>query len=183
MTTFQGETPRNPRTGRLLKTLQSAERDAEACRMVTRGHTYQEVADTLGYGHRGHAWEAVQRAIAALPQESAMELRRVRREQLNYLLFRTLEIVERTYPVVSQSGRVVTNDDGTPLVDEAPRLAAIDKARRIIMDLARLGGEIAPARTEVISIDALDAQIAALTAELAGGADAPEDGAAPGAAG
>lgn len=179
--TIQHPPPQNPRTGRFLKTLESAERDAEACRMLERGHTYQEIADALGFGNRGHAHTAVQRALAALPRESAMELRRVRTNQLNYLLYNAMQVVAGTYPVVSQSGRIVTDDAGNPLLDEGPRLAAIDKARRIIMDLAKLEGTIAPVRTEaVISIDSLDAQIAALTAELAGGTDAAEASAAPG---
>lgn len=181
---IQSPPPQNPRTGRFLKTLESAERDAEACRMLERGHTYQEIADALSFGSRGHAYTAIQKALAALPRESAMELRRVRSNQLNYLLYNAMQIIGATHPVVSQSGQIVRGDDGEPLVDEGPRLAAIDKARRIIMDLAKLEGTIAPVRTEaVISIDTLDAQIAALTAELAGGTDAAEDGAAPGAEG
>lgn len=184
MTTFQGETPRNPRTGRLLKTLASAERDAEACRMLERGHTYQEIADALSFGSRGKAWQAVQKALAALPRESAMELRRVRTNQLNYVLYNAMQIIGRTYPVVSQSGQIVRGDDGEPLLDEGPRLAALDKARRTIMDLAKLEGSAAPVRTEaVISLDFIDAQIAALTAELAGGADTPEADPTPGTAG
>lgn len=181
---IQSPPPQNPRTGRFLKTLESAERDAEACRMLERGHTYQEIADTLGFGNRGKAWAAVQKALAALPRESAMELRRVRTNQLNYLLYNAMQIMGRTYPVVSQSGQIVRDAEGEPLLDEAPRLAALDKARRIVMDLARIEGIIAPVRTEaVISLDLLDAQIAALTAELAGGVDAAEDAAASGAEG
>ncbi len=181
---IQSPPPQNPRTGRFLKTLESAGRDAEACRMLERGHTYQEIADTLGFGSRGHAWGSIQKALAALPRESAMELRRVRTNQLNYVLYNAIQIMERTYPVVSQSGQIVKDADGKPLRDEGPRLAAIDKARRTIMDLARIEGIIAPVRTEaVISIDSLDAQIAALTAELAGGTGAAEDAAAPGAEG
>lgn len=182
--TIQSPPPQNPRTGKFLKTLESAGRDAEACRMLERGHTYQEIADTLGFGNRGHAYRAVQQALAALPRESAMELRRVRTNQLNYLLYNAMQIIGGTYPVVSQSGQIVRDEDGQPLLDEAPRLAAIDKARRIVMDLAKIEGIIAPIRTEaVISIDSLDAQIAALTAELAVGAGAAEDAAAPGAEG
>lgn len=181
---IQSPPPQNPRTGRFLKTLESAERDAEACRMLERGHTYQQISDTLGFGSRSHAYEAVQQALALLPRESAMELRRVRTNQLNYLLYNAIQIMERTYPVVSQSGRIVEDADGRPLLDEGPRLAAMDKARRVIMDLAKIEGIIAPVRTEaVISIDTLDAQIAALTAELAGGVDASEAEAAPGAEG
>lgn len=180
--TIQSPPPQNPRTGRFLKTLASAERDAEACRMLERGHTYQEISDELGFGGKSHAYRAVQAALAALPRESAMELRRVRSNQLNYLLYNALQIMAKTYPVVSQRGDIVIGEDGRPLLDEAPRLAAIDKARRIIMDLAKLEGTIAPVRTEaVISIDSLDAQIAALTAELAGGTDAAEAEAASGA--
>lgn len=182
--TIQSPPPQNPRTGRFLKTLESAERDAEACRMLERGHTYQEIADALGFGSRGHAYTAIQKALAALPRESAMELRRVRVNQLNYVLYNTMQIIGRTYPVVSQSGQIVRDADGNPLLDESPRLAALDKARRTIMDLARIEGTIAPVRTEaVISIDSLDAQIAALTAELAGGGDAAEADAASGAEG
>lgn len=181
---IQSPPPQNPRTGKFLKTLESAARDAEACRMLERGHTYQEISDTLGFGNRGHAYRAIQQALAALPRESAMELRRVRTNQLNHLLFNAMQIMGRTYPVVSQSGQIVKDENGEPLLDEGPRLAAIDKARRIIMDLAKIEGTIAPVRTEaVISIDTLDAQIAALTAELAGGTDAAEDAAAPGAEG
>lgn len=159
------------RKGKFVKTLESAERDREACRLRSRGLTYQAISDRLGYGGEPNARRAVQACLVAIQIEGAEELRRLQLDQLDYLTVQALNVLESAHYTTTQAGRVATDADGRPLVDHGPVLAAIDRLLRIQERRAKLMGLDAPQRTEVISLDAIDAEIAALTAEL-GGAEA-----------
>lgn len=80
-----------------------------------------------------------------------------------------------------QHGKIVRDEDGTPVLDDAPTLNAIDRILKIAERRARLLGLDAPTRIEVS--DAVDAEIARLAAELAAGVGVVEPGgeaAAPG---
>lgn len=158
--------------GRFERTADSAERDAEACRLRSRGQTYQQISDALGYGHRGHAYDAVQRALAVIPQEAADGLRHLQLDQLDYLTTQALGVLERRHLTIAASGKVVTVD-GEQVIDDAPVLAAIDRLLKIQERRAKLVGLDAPQRREVLTLDAIDAEIAELTAQL--GADAADE--------
>jgi hypothetical protein len=159
----------------------SAQRDAAACEMRTRNHTYQEISDALGYGDRSHAYRAIQRALAAIPTEAAEELRRLHSARLDYLATQALQILEREHVTITQAGRIVVDDEGRQIVDDGPTLAAIDRLLRIQERQAKLMGLDAPSRHEVMTLDSLDARIAELTAQLGGGTPTAEADADPGA--
>lgn len=152
--------------GRFAKTLEGAERDREACRLRTRGATYQRISDQLGYGDEANARRAVRNCLAAIQGEGAEELRMLQEAQLDYLTEQALNVLESSHYAVTQSGRVATDADGRPIVDHTPVLQAIDRLLRIQERRAKLRGLDAPARTETITLDAIDAEIARLTAEL-----------------
>lgn len=64
----------------------AAERQAEALSLRKQGHTFQEIADRLGYaGHQG-AYKAVMSALRKTIQEPADELRRLELERLDVML-------------------------------------------------------------------------------------------------
>lgn len=153
------------RTGKFVKTLESAERDREACRLRARGVTYQQIADQLGYGDASNARRAVKQCIEAVRAEGGRELKAIQRDQLDYLTRAVLAVLERQHLTITQSGKVVTMD-GAPIIDDAPVLAATDRLLRIMERRAKLEGMDAAERREVLTLDAIDAEIAALTAEL-----------------
>jgi hypothetical protein len=160
------ESPGRGKDGRYTRTLEGAERDAEAARLRSRGQSLRQISEHLGYSNESGAYKAVQRALAAVPVEAAEELRRLQLEQLNHLGRRAFEVLEREHPLISPSGRIVVHD-GHPLTDCRPVLRAIDALLRIMEREARLMGLDAPTRFEGFSLPTLDAEIARLTAQLA----------------
>ena len=84
--------------------------------------------------------------------------------------------VMATRHVVTQNGRIVRGDAGQPIEDPGPRLAAIDRALRILERRARLLGLDAAVKVDARSSDSIDRQIERLAAELADFANRPETG-------
>lgn len=153
--------------GRFIRTAASAKRDAEALRLRSVGHTFAEIARRVGYSHRDLARRAVDRAlIATVPREAADHARLLELHRLDQLFLRAWQVAERDHPLV-QAGRVVQDQEGGPLVDDLPVLAALDRLLRVIDRRCKLLGLDAPTRHEVMSLDAIDAEIARLTDEIA----------------
>lgn len=185
-------TSRRGPSGQYMRTTDTAERDAEACRLRgERRMSYQQIADAMGYGDKGSAYRAIQRGLAAIPQEAAAEVLRLELEKLDTLERAALEVLERQHVTVSHGKivyRATAGGQAEPLFDDAPVLQAIDRMLKIQERRAKLLGLDAPKRLEVITIDWLDEQIRTLTAELErqladlGGADPGPPGAAEGAA-
>jgi hypothetical protein len=69
--------------------------------------------------------------------------------------------------VTVQQGRIVRDDDGKTIEDDAPVLQAIDRLERLMKRRAAFLGLDAPVRVEVSA--EVDEQIAAIAAALAGG--------------
>jgi len=168
--------------GDYTRNIDTVERDAEAARLRARDHTFQEIADQLGFAGRNGARYAVERALASAIAEPAEELRRLELMKLDAMSRSAWEVLEAQHYLVSQ-GRVIHLGDGEPLGDDAPVLHAIDRLLKISERRCKLLGIDAPVRMEVTSIDALDQQIAALEAELAERAAVGEDASAEGASG
>lgn len=164
------DTPSRGPDGTFIETLDTAHRDAEAARLRSRGMGYRAIAEQLGFFDGSGAHKAVQRALAAVRAEGAEEARQLQLQQLDYLATKALEVLERHHVTVS-NGRLI-NVDGEPLEDDGPVLAAIDRLLKIQERRAKLLGLDAPARHEVVTLDAIDAEIARLSAELAGGTEA-----------
>ena len=81
--------------------------------------------------------------------------------------------------VVAPGGRIVEDPEtGRPLIDDGPRLQAIDRLIKILNRVAKLRGLDAPQKLEVMTIDAIEAAIADLNAQIA--ATDPETEAAAG---
>jgi hypothetical protein len=148
-----------------MRTLEGAERDAEAARLRSRGLSLRQVADALGYSNESGAYKAVQRALAAVPVEAVEELRRLQLEQLNYLGRRAFEVLEAEHPLISPSGRAVVHN-GQPLTDWRPTLRAIDSLLRIMEREAKLMGLDAPQRHPHFTLSTLDLEIARLLNQL-----------------
>lgn len=118
--------------GRFERDVDTAARDAEACRLRAQNLTYQQIADQLGFASKGAAYDAVQRTLRETVQEPAEELRQLELMQLDELARAARNVLEGTHYVVSH-GKVVRHDggEGEPLVDDAPVLQAIDRLLKI----------------------------------------------------
>lgn len=145
--------------GKFIRTAETAERDAEACRLRSRGMSYRDIARELGYASMGGAYRAVQRALADIVREPAEEARQLELDRLDAALEAVMKVMA-TEHVVIQHGRVVELD-GRPVPDDAPVLAAVDRivklseSRRKLLGLDAaqkldVSGEV---RYEIVGVD------------------------------
>jgi uncharacterized protein YerC len=157
--------------GQFVRTVETAEQDAEAARLRSRGMTYRQIAAQLGVDV-STAHRAVQRALAEIVAEPAadavaFELQRLDEElqRLDDLYARVIEVLEREHVTVSQ-GRVVTMDDGSPVPDDDWILRAVDRLVKID-DSRRKNGE---SRRKLLGLDSpLKTQLSGgLTYEIVG---------------
>lgn len=137
--------PDQPRggDGKWTRTLAGAEKDAEAARLRSRGHTYQQIADELGWGNKGDAYHAVKRAMQAVIQEPGEEAVRwsilrldEERVRLHDLRDKAEKLLGGQHVTVSQ-GRVVRDEDGSAVPDDEFTLKVIDRLARIDEQLRR----------------------------------------------
>lgn len=152
--------------GRFERSLETAARDAEAARLRTRGLTYRQIADELGMAGPGKAHEAVRRVLAETTQEAANDLRMVELERLDQMYQAALKVLETEHYAVSHGRIIYRDDDGKPLADDGPVLAAIDRLLKIQERRAKLLGLDAPAKTNVTVSDAITSEIEQLAAQL-----------------
>lgn len=163
------------------KRADTAKRRTEAIRLRMAGESFESIAAKLGYNSRGAACQDITRALEQAVMEQARSVEVYREEELqrlDMLLAEAWTVLKRAHVTVSH-GRIVRDDLEEPILDDGPTLAAIDRILKIEERRAKLLGLDAPQRHEVVSIDAVDAEIARLSAELGIG-EAPT---APGAKG
>lgn len=150
--------------GRFLPSIETAERDAKACRLRSDGWTYPAIAAELGYCGPGEAYNGTQRAMMAIIREPAEELLRLELDRLDMMWRAALEVLRRKHLTVSHGKVVIVG--GEPLLDDAPVLGAIDRLLNIQARRAKLLGLDAPKKIEVLTMDVIDAEIATLMAEI-----------------
>ncbi len=164
--------PARARKGKFSRGVETAERDAEAVRLLNQGYSYPQIAAELGWAHRAGAYRAVQRAFADIARGPVEELSRSLLAQLEDLTISALEILEQEHHLVSH-GKVIYDAEGRPLMDSGPKLAAIREVRQLNESIRKLTGGDAPAR---VSVDAenLGKEIGALINALT--EDGADDG-------
>jgi hypothetical protein len=153
------------------------EREARALALRRDGHTYAEIGEVLCV-NRQMATRVVKRGLDRIVREPAEQVRVLELERLDQAQVEALAVL-RSHHVLVQGGRVIKDDDGQPLADPGPVLAAIGTLLKIMERRAKLLGLDRPARHDVsadlsvVSIDALDAEIDRLMQQLHG-SDQPE---------
>ena len=147
MATHDG--PARDGTGRFTFTEEALERAAAAARLKYDNPrmTYQQIADTVGYGHKADAWRAIQQCRQAVKREAGAKLIESEAQQLDDLFIAALEILERDHVMVSH-GKVITGEDGLPLLDDGPKLAAIREMRALRESYRRLYGIDQPVKVD-----------------------------------
>lgn len=159
MTTDGNDLELPPRTGkgRFTKTLEGAERDAEACRLYVEGKTYQQVSDALGYGGKQNAHRAITKALQDTIKAPAEELRarEILRAEEVFVMARD---IARTTHLAHSGGKLINiaRTDGQPgvelLQDDMPRLAAMDRMLKASERIAKLTGLDAATKVHNLSL-------------------------------
>jgi hypothetical protein len=156
-------------TRRRSRTVDQIERDAVAVEHRRRGLTYRQIAVTMGWKNQASAYEAVQRGLRDAIAEPADEVRQLELDRLDEYQRHALKVLATPHWHVSQGVVVVHPATEEPLTDDAPVLAALDRLLKISERRAKLLGLDAPVRSkvEVITEDAVDAEIKRLAEEVA----------------
>ncbi len=157
--------PLPPGTRGILR--KGRDRDTEALRLKALGWTLQEIADQLKLTGDGptRVTAAIKRAMSTMVRFAGDEHRLLELTSLDELeaaCWREL----RARHVLVQQGRIIVADDGTALTDDRFILETVDRIIRIKDQRARLLGLNAPTKTEVLTIDSIDAEIKRLNAEV-----------------
>ena len=143
--------------GKFIRDTATAERDAKAAALRSKGWSFRDLAAELGYASVGAAHTAVQRALKAIVEEPAADVRAMELERLDAMLRAVQTVLEAEHVVVSQ-GRVVrrrtgeVDDDGEPIYEDvpdyAPVMAAVDRLLKIQERRSRLLGLDAPVKAQ-----------------------------------
>lgn len=144
----------------------SGRRDAEAMRLRALGWSLKEICEKLELGDdERRAAAAIKRAMANMARFANEEHRLLELQGLDDLENAAWHELRRMHIMVS-NGRIIRDDDNQPLNDDRFALDVIDRILKIKERRAKLLGLDAPTRSEVISIDSVDNEIAKLEAEL-----------------
>lgn len=147
-----------------MRTISTAEDDAEAARMRASGFSYREIAKATNCSTSA-AHDRVQRALACVPVEAVRELRQVELTRMDDLVKQMLVILRTDHPMVSH-GRVLPG-----LSDVRPKIAAVQTLLRISESRRRLLGLDEPIKHEVRVNDKIVEEIERLALELGIAAD------------
>jgi len=130
--------------GGFIRTEEQAILDTEALKLRSLGWSYQKVADAIGTT-KATAYNRVQRALAAIPAEAVDEFRRLEMERLDLVLNVAMD-------------KAMSGDKGA--------LFAVDRVISIMDRRAKLMGLDAPVKQEILTLDAVTAEIQRLEAQL-----------------
>lgn len=130
----------------------SQQRKAQVIEWRRDGMTFEEIGRRLNPDApltRQAAHKIYTTALQEIPAQSIGEYRAEQEERLDELRRRAYDVLWREHVTVSQGRVVVDPDTGGPIVDDAPRLRAIETVLKIEERLARLRGIDVPTRAQV----------------------------------
>ena len=191
--------------GRYTRTVKAVQRDFDAAELRAKGYSFERIAAELSFASRGHAHDAVTRALRDTPYEGAEEDKLLDLLRIDRLIEQAWDVMHRPHVTVSH-GKIITrqvgvecDEDGIEkldmdlkpipvyedVIDDAPVLAAIREVRALVKRRAEVIGYDAPLKTriEVITEDTVDAECERLLAEIAEREKREAAAADPGAAG
>jgi hypothetical protein len=118
------------------------EREAwAAARWAVNNWTYRRIGEAMDVSE-ATAYRYVQaglRVSQEIAEATAEQARAVHRSRLEYATEVAIGVMEKDHIHVSQ-GRVVKDDDGLPLLEDGPKLAAADRVRALSESLRKLDG-------------------------------------------
>lgn len=156
------------------RTQEQVLKDSEAAALRRAGLTFAEIAQSLSVPTTT-AFNMVQRAYADLPAQKTEDARNREILKLDVIEERAYDILNRFHYTVSAGGKVVTMD-GVPVEDDTVALKAAETLLKVAQRRAKLLGLDAPTQVNVEvthDANAVDAELAAIRAALAGPGDTP----------
>ena len=145
--------------------LAARQREARMLESRRDGRSYTEIGEAFGVS-RQVATRIIQRGMDRIVREPAELVKAMDLERLDQLQVEALAVLRRRHVVVS-GGKIIRGDDGQALVDDGPTLTAIRTLITIQERRARLLGLDAPHKHEVLTLDAIDAEIRRLEDQVA----------------
>lgn len=160
---------------RVTRAEQDRQRDAEAARLRAMRLTFDQIAERMGYADASGAWRAAQRGLQRAVREPHQDMVALDLAELDEMAREAWKVLRATHYLVDKGNVAMLH--GEPLLDDAPVLAAIGRLLDIQTRRAKLVGLDAPTRSrvEVVSLDAVEAEIMRLEAEIDERARATED--------
>jgi len=141
-------------------------RDSQAVRLKALGWSLEEIAEHLGLnGDPVRAGAAIRRGLANTVRVARDEQRLLELQSLDELE-RACWIELRARHILVSNGRIVRDDYEIPLEDDRFVLECIDRILKIKDTRSKLLGLNAPTRSEVLTIDSVEAEIIRLEHEL-----------------
>lgn len=126
-----------------MRTPEHMARDHRAAEMRSQGLSYQQIGDQLGMSRQA-AHKAVQRAIAEIPKDGTQEALALELAKLDRIERYYHQVLGRTHLRVGNTGKIVLDDKGDPVLDESPRMQAADGILKTQAQRAKLLGLNAP---------------------------------------
>ncbi len=149
----------------------TADRRSKLIEYRRQRRPYREFYEELGYSSPSAASRDFNRALEenlAAVRTSAEAYREEELLELDHLAATAIRVMNTPHYEVTQSGKIVEDPaTGMPLIDDKPKLAAIDRLLKIQDRRSKLLGLDAAQKVEVLTLDALDAEAARLNALLA----------------
>ena len=149
----------------------AVERAKRVVDLRAEGKTFEEIADELGVSI-GLVHRDLERTLAHVADPNVAALRAKQGAELTMMKAVVLDVVQRRHLAINQAG-VVRDDEGKPLMDDGPLLAAVDRLIRIGEREAKLYGT--DARPEIQITGTLAYEIAGFSATaILGNPETPE---------
>jgi hypothetical protein len=133
------------------------EKRARVVELRAKGRTWDAIAAEVGYSNGSAASKAWHAAIRQRPDMAVDAVREQEKARLEYLIGQAVEQIECPGPRTSAIGKVVVFPKGHErageiVEDESIRARAIDNARRLSGDLARISGvSLAPGPSAMLA--------------------------------
>ena len=152
--------------------------DRQVVNLRQAGISYPVIAESLGISE-AEVRQRFQRGLAAMPREQADEIAHLAMLRMEAVFAYTTKIMTSFHPLVNNGQVMVNPVTGEVVHDPVPGLAAAKLQIQAAERLARQFGTDAPTRHVNVTVDAIEAEIRKLEAELGDQAKAAADDAAP----
>jgi hypothetical protein len=154
-----------PRSPRDVNVLRGRYLHREAVRLKAIGWDVPEITDELGYPSEEVCLRGMRSAMAETVRFARDEARFLELCGLDEVELRLWKMLEDCPPLVQQ-GKVVIDRNGREVPDKRFTLEVFDRIKDVKAQRCKLLGLNAPTRSEVITLDGVEAEIARLEREL-----------------
>lgn len=142
------------------KKLTASERDAKMWQLRIQGCTQREIAEQTGVT-QGTVSQTLRAMLARREMHGGDMLRAWEVDKLDKLERELWEIYNRRHVTVAPGGRVAQDRDGNDILDDGPKLQAIDRLLKVAERRAKLLGIDSPqqvvaastVRYEIVGVD------------------------------